>query len=58
LGILDQNKTVAIAAFMDPRFKKAGFGLVENANNAEKLITKELKCTMKNPHDIIESTTP
>lgn len=44
LGILEQNKTVAKAAFMDPRFKKAVFGLVENANKAEKWITEELKC--------------
>lgn len=58
LGILEQNKTVAKATFMDPRFKKAGFGIVENANNAEKWITDELKCIMKNTHDIIESTTP
>jgi len=58
LEILEQNKTIAKATFMDPRFKKAGFGIVENSNNAEKWITDELKCIIKNTHDIIESTTP
>lgn len=38
LGILECDKIVAKSTFLDPRFKKAGFGLIENANNTEKLL--------------------
>lgn len=37
--------------FLDPRFKKAGFGLVDNANNTEKWITDEINSIMKNTQD-------
>ncbi|KAL4126619.1 hypothetical protein QTP88_010831 [Uroleucon formosanum] len=36
LGNLETNKIVAKAIFLDPRFKKTAFGLLENANNAQK----------------------
>lgn len=42
LGCLEQNKIVAKATFLDPRFKKIGFGLEENANNTQKWISDEL----------------
>ncbi|XP_060836462.1 E3 SUMO-protein ligase ZBED1-like [Rhopalosiphum padi] len=35
---------------IDPRFKKAGFGLIENANNTEKLLMEELSDILNNKH--------
>ncbi|KAK9739869.1 hypothetical protein QE152_g8698 [Popillia japonica] len=42
LGSFETNKIVANATFLDPRFKKVGFGLEENANNSQKWATDEL----------------
>ncbi|KAL4153182.1 hypothetical protein QTP88_001015 [Uroleucon formosanum] len=42
LGNLEMNKIVAKATFLDPRFKKTAFGLLENANNVQKWISDEL----------------
>jgi len=42
LGHLEKNMIVAKATFLDPRFKKNAFGLLENANNVQKLISDEL----------------
>jgi len=42
LDILEKNKIVAKATFLDPRFKKTAFGLLENASNAQKLVSEEL----------------
>ncbi|XP_025191883.1 zinc finger BED domain-containing protein 1-like, partial [Melanaphis sacchari] len=42
LGQLEKNKIVAKATFLDPRFKKTAFGLLENANNVQKWISDEL----------------
>jgi len=42
LGILEQNKIVTKATFIDLRFKIAGFGIVKNAYNVERWITDEL----------------
>jgi hypothetical protein len=42
LGILEKNKIVAKATFLDPRFKKTAFGLLENASNAQKWVSEEL----------------
>jgi len=36
------NKIVAKATFLDPRFKKTAFELLENANNVQKWISDEL----------------
>lgn len=36
------NKTGAKAAFMDPRFKKAGFGVEANTDNAQNFFADEL----------------
>lgn len=58
LGILECNKIVAKATFLDPRFEKAGFGLVENANNAEKWITDEINSIMKNTQEKKTSNMP
>ncbi|XP_072400683.1 E3 SUMO-protein ligase ZBED1-like [Diabrotica undecimpunctata] len=43
LGSFESSKTIAKATFLDPRFKKDGFGNEENANNAEKRVTDEIK---------------
>jgi hypothetical protein len=50
LGILECDKIVAKSTFLDPRFKKAGFGLIENANSIEKLLIKELSYILNNKH--------
>ncbi|XP_008178503.1 zinc finger BED domain-containing protein 1-like [Acyrthosiphon pisum] len=50
LGILECDKIVAKSTFLDPRFKKAGFGLIENANNTEKLLIEELSYILNNNH--------
>jgi hypothetical protein len=42
LGILEKNKIVAKATFLDPRSKKTAFGLLENANYAQKWVSEEL----------------
>lgn len=42
LGILEKNRIVACATFLDPRFKKIGFGVEENANNAQKWVSDEV----------------
>ncbi|KAL4142806.1 hypothetical protein QTP88_005205 [Uroleucon formosanum] len=65
LGNLETNKIVAKATFLDPRFKKTAFGLLENANNAQKWISDELTTMIihaNNDNDntevnIIQSTT-
>lgn len=44
LGCYETNKTAAKATFLDPRFKKAGFGIEQNADNAQKWIVEELIC--------------
>jgi hypothetical protein len=51
LGILECNKIVAKATFLDPIFKKTGFRLVDNANNTEKWITDEIHSIMKNTQE-------
>ncbi|CAH2002280.1 unnamed protein product [Acanthoscelides obtectus] len=42
LGILEVNKTVAKCSFLDPRFKKLGFGNETNSSNAQKWVFEEL----------------
>ncbi|CAG9840810.1 unnamed protein product [Diabrotica balteata] len=42
LCMLETNQLCAKATFLDPRFKKVGFGLPANADNAQKLIVTEL----------------
>lgn len=37
------NKTVAKARFMDPRFKKVGFGIEPNADNVQQFVVDELR---------------
>lgn len=58
LGILECNKIVAKATFLDPRFKKAGFGLMDNANNTEKWITDEINSIMRNTREEETSNMP
>ncbi|CAB3246549.1 unnamed protein product [Arctia plantaginis] len=41
-GSHEINKTAAKATFIDPRFKKAGFGIERNADNAQKFVVDEL----------------
>ncbi|XP_050054962.1 zinc finger BED domain-containing protein 4-like [Aphis gossypii] len=63
LGILEKDKIVAKATFLDPRFKKTAFGLLENASNAQKWVSKELTMMistnndMENEMNTTESTT-
>ncbi|KAL4141795.1 hypothetical protein QTP88_004363 [Uroleucon formosanum] len=63
LGILEKNKIVAKATFLDPRFKKTAFGLLENASNAQKWVSEELtmmistNTEMENEINTTESTT-
>ncbi|KAL4112812.1 hypothetical protein QTP88_016538 [Uroleucon formosanum] len=63
LGILEKNKIVAKATFLDPRFKKTAFGLLENASNAQKWVSEELtmmistNTKMENEINTTESTT-
>lgn len=42
LGFLETTKTVAISTFLDPRFKKAAFETLENADKAEEWVIEEL----------------
>lgn len=42
LSNFESNKIVAKACFLDPRFKKYGFGVDENADIAQKLVIEEL----------------
>lgn len=42
LGILESNKIVLKATFLDPRFRNPVLELIENANNAEKWLIDEL----------------
>lgn len=51
----ETNKLVAKATFLDPRFMKSGFGLVENADKAEEYVTDELEF-MKRSHQNIDVT--
>ncbi|XP_060806471.1 E3 SUMO-protein ligase ZBED1-like [Amyelois transitella] len=43
LGILETNKTAAKSTFLDPRYKKAGFGLEANAEKAAQWVIEELE---------------
>ncbi|XP_050305078.1 E3 SUMO-protein ligase ZBED1-like [Anthonomus grandis grandis] len=43
LAPLKRDKIVAKATFLDPRFKGIGFGLEENAKNAESWVLEEVK---------------
>lgn len=58
LGILECNKIVAKSTFLDPRFKKAGFGLIENANNTEKQLIEELSYILNNKQQEDTSSVP
>lgn len=63
LGILEKNKIVAKATFLDPRFKKTVFCLLVNASNAQKWVSEELSMMistnndMENEMNTTESTT-
>lgn len=48
LGFLETTKIVAIPTFLDPRFKKAAFETLENADKAQEWVIEELS-------DIIQS---
>lgn len=43
LGQVETNEIVAKATFLDPGFKKVGFSLQENANDAEKWVAEEAR---------------
>lgn len=42
LGWLEVHKSVAVSTLLDPRFKKTGFGVPENADNTQKWLTEIL----------------
>lgn len=42
LAIYETNRTASKATFLDPRFKKKGFRLESNSNNAQMLVINEL----------------
>ncbi|XP_036345286.1 zinc finger BED domain-containing protein 1-like [Rhagoletis pomonella] len=44
LGVYETNKTAAKATFLDPRFKKAGFGKERNAESVQSWVIEELTC--------------
>lgn len=43
----ETNAVAAKATFLDPRFMKTGFGVVENSNRAEKFVVEELEAILK-----------
>ncbi|XP_055919485.1 E3 SUMO-protein ligase ZBED1-like [Eupeodes corollae] len=43
LGIYEVNRTAAKSTFLDPRFKKKGFGTESHANNAQMWVIEELR---------------
>lgn len=49
LGSFENNRIVAKACFLDPRFKKFGFGSEDNASNAQKWVSEELAQFFDNP---------
>jgi len=56
LGNLEKDKIVAKSTFLDPRLKKTGFGLQENADNAHKWICEELTNMIRAKNDNTEIT--
>lgn len=42
LGGAETHKSIALSTLLDPRFKKTGFGLIENANTAQRWLTEYL----------------
>lgn len=57
LGGYESNKIVAKATFLDPRFKKIGFGTEDNASNAQKWVTEELLQNVSTTNLTIASST-
>lgn len=53
LAILESNSICGKATFLDPRFKKAGFGFADNADTIQEGIEREL-ASMSNTEVIIE----
>ncbi|CAH0397051.1 unnamed protein product [Chilo suppressalis] len=47
IGTLETTRVVAKAAFLDPRFKKTGFGRDDNANNGQQWVLDELTSFMR-----------
>lgn len=56
LGNLEKDKIVAKSTFLDPRLKKTGFGLQENADNAHKWICEELTNMIRAKNENTEIT--
>lgn len=54
----EKNTVVAKATFLDPRFMKSAFGLVENADKAEKLVAEELEYKKKQLLPDVNPETP
>lgn len=46
LAVYETNRTASKATFLDPRFKKKGFSLESNANNAQMWVINELSNIM------------
>lgn len=57
LATYETNKIAAKATFLDPRFKRLGFGNSENANIAEKWITDKVNAiNLKKQNQLQEET--
>lgn len=48
-GFIEGNKLASAATFIDPRFKKIGFGVSSNANSAEQNVLREMGTLTINP---------
>lgn len=56
LAVYETNRTASKATFLDPRFKKKGFRLESNANNAQMWIINEL--SNMNTDQVLPSSLP
>ncbi|KAH9628536.1 hypothetical protein HF086_001143 [Spodoptera exigua] len=56
LAVYESNRTASKATFLDPRFKKNGFRLESNANNAQMWIINEL--SNMNTDQVLPSSSP
>lgn len=55
LGILESNLLYSKATFLDPRFKKAAFGVAENAETVQKLIINEISSILHDKSERVQN---
>lgn len=56
LGCIENNKIAAKATFIDPRFKKAAFGMEANADQAQKYVLEEFTKYLNNEEQSISKS--